>query len=53
MERWQRAALLPDAEASGMAAVYYANGHHGIVQPMIIAAGFNYGTSDLDGLYAH
>src|SRR5882724_1448445 len=42
-----------DAEASGMAAVYYANGHHGIVQPMIIADGFNYGTSDLDGLYAH
>lgn len=42
-----------DADAGGIAAVYYADGHHGIIRPMIIADGFNYGTSDLDGLHEH
>ncbi|MBT2424340.1 hypothetical protein J7F02_01110 [Streptomyces sp. ISL-112] len=35
----------------GFARVYYADGHHGLVRPVIMADGFNHGRSDLDALY--
>ncbi|WP_370155648.1 hypothetical protein [Streptacidiphilus sp. EB129] len=36
-----------------MAAVYYANGRKNLVRPFIFADGFNYGPSDLPGLWDH
>ncbi|MFD6159374.1 hypothetical protein ACFWF7_28720 [Nocardia sp. NPDC060256] len=35
----------------GTAAVHLGNGHERLVNPMIFADGFNYGPSDLDGLW--
>ncbi|WP_225725511.1 MULTISPECIES: hypothetical protein [unclassified Nocardia] len=35
----------------GTAAVYLGNGHERLIRPMIFADGFNYGRSDLDGLW--
>ncbi|WP_229927070.1 hypothetical protein [Kitasatospora indigofera] len=39
--------------ALGEAAVYLADGHDELVRPFIFADGFNYGRSDLPGLFAH
>jgi len=39
--------------ATGRAAVYYGEGHSALVRPMIFADGFNYGPSDLPGLWNH
>lgn len=39
--------------ATGRAAVYYGADHTGLVRPMIFADGFNYGPSDLPGLWEH
>jgi hypothetical protein len=42
-----------DPDAAGTAAAYYAHGHQGLTKPIIIADGFNYGRSDLAGLWKH
>ncbi|MGW1997984.1 hypothetical protein [Embleya sp. NPDC001921] len=39
--------------ALGEAAVYLAHGHEELQRPFIFADGFNYGPSDLPGLFAH
>ncbi|MFJ7274117.1 hypothetical protein [Kitasatospora sp. NPDC098663] len=39
--------------ATGQAAVYYANPKFGLRKPFIFADGFNYGPSDLPGLFAY
>lgn len=39
--------------AVGEAAVYLADGHDELERPFIFADGFNYGPSDLPGLFAH
>ncbi|WP_051733350.1 hypothetical protein [Kitasatospora phosalacinea] len=39
--------------ATGEAAVYLADGHDALERPFIFADGFNYGRSDLPGLFAH
>jgi hypothetical protein len=39
--------------ATGTAHVYYGAGHAGLVRPVIFADGFNYGPSDLPGLFEH
>ncbi|MFE4333830.1 hypothetical protein ACFRQM_31750 [Streptomyces sp. NPDC056831] len=39
--------------ALGEAAVYLADGHDELERPFIFADGFNYGRSDLPGLFAH
>jgi hypothetical protein len=39
--------------AAGQAAVYLADGHAELERPFIFADGFNYGRSDLPGLFAH
>ncbi|GAA1226165.1 hypothetical protein GCM10009665_15900 [Kitasatospora nipponensis] len=39
--------------ALGEAAVYLADGHEELKRPFIFADGFNYGPSDLPGLFAH
>ncbi|MFF2039932.1 hypothetical protein ACFVVX_05860 [Kitasatospora sp. NPDC058170] len=39
--------------ATGQAAVYYANSKFGLRRPFIFADGFNYGRSDLPGLFAY
>lgn len=39
--------------AEGEAAVYLADGHDELERPFIFADGFNYGRSDLPGLFAH
>jgi hypothetical protein len=39
--------------ATGEAAVYLADGHEVLERPFIFADGFNYGRSDLPGLFAH
>ncbi|HET7013463.1 MAG TPA: hypothetical protein VFI65_06115 [Streptosporangiaceae bacterium] len=39
--------------AVGAADVYLADGHHELERPFIFADGFNYGQSDLPGLFAH
>jgi hypothetical protein len=39
--------------AEGTADVYYGVGHTGLVSPMIFADGFNYGPSDMRGLWNH
>jgi hypothetical protein len=53
-------APVPDAEwtltggaAGGTAHVFYAEGHRSLRAPLILADGFNYGPSDLPGLYQH
>ncbi|MFJ9406429.1 hypothetical protein [Streptomyces sp. NPDC101393] len=40
-------------QATGTAAVYYGAGHRGLQRPFIFADGFNYGPSDLPGLWSH
>ncbi|MEO3874352.1 hypothetical protein ABGB18_36635 [Nonomuraea sp. B12E4] len=39
--------------ATGRANVYLAEGHAALTRPLIFADGFNYGPSDLDGLWRH
>ncbi|MEV0620521.1 hypothetical protein AB0I81_44865 [Nonomuraea sp. NPDC050404] len=39
--------------ATGRAAVHLAEGHRALTRPLILADGFNYGPSDLDGLWRH
>lgn len=39
--------------ATGQAAVYYANPKFGLRKPFLFADGFNYGPSDLPGLFAY
>ncbi|MEV0612614.1 hypothetical protein AB0I81_04750 [Nonomuraea sp. NPDC050404] len=39
--------------ATGTAVIHYGAGHERLVRPMIIADGFNYGPSDLPGLWHH
>lgn len=39
--------------ATGSAEVYLANGHKSLERPFIFADGFNYGPSDLPGLWGH
>ncbi|WP_371519142.1 hypothetical protein [Kitasatospora sp. NBC_01300] len=39
--------------ATGQAAVYYANPKFGLRKPFVFADGFNYGPSDLPGLFAY
>lgn len=40
-------------KATGTAAVHYAPGHRTLTRPFIFADGFNYGPSDLSGLWQH
>ncbi|MFE2411077.1 hypothetical protein ACFXDE_22295 [Kitasatospora sp. NPDC059408] len=40
-------------EATGQAAVYYANPKFGLRKPFLFADGFSYGPSNLPGLFAH
>lgn len=42
---------LPGSHASGTAAVYYADGRSHLQKPFLFADGFNYGPSDLPGLF--
>ncbi|MFC8454570.1 hypothetical protein [Kitasatospora sp. NPDC057223] len=39
--------------ATGRAGVYYAPGRRTVTRPLVLADGFNYGPSDLPGLWAH
>ncbi|MEC4020321.1 hypothetical protein [Streptomyces sp. H27-D2] len=54
-EEWQLPAAWPykGAMAHGTAAVHYAPGHTSLQRPFIFADGFNYGPSDLAGLWSH
>lgn len=54
-DRWELTGSRPHLGrfATGRADVYYGNGNNGLVRPVIIADGFNYGPSDLRGLWNH
>ncbi|PSL57204.1 hypothetical protein B0I31_102182 [Saccharothrix carnea] len=51
-DTWELLSTTPKAPG-GTAAVYYADGHSRLTRPMIFADGFNYGPSDLPGLFEH
>ncbi|MFB7664696.1 hypothetical protein ACFC1R_12225 [Kitasatospora sp. NPDC056138] len=54
-ETWELRSARPYRRevATGTAEVYYAKGHKRLVRPFIFADGFNYGPSDLPGLWEH
>ncbi|MED7950248.1 hypothetical protein ACFWOG_29645 [Kitasatospora sp. NPDC058406] len=50
---WDLSGTYKDRTARGKAAVYYANPKIGLRRPFVFADGFNYGPSDLPGLFAY